>query len=277
LQPSASVQENHQGCDECENGYSCGDESGKREPGELAETAQQSGTPTDSDADGYEHSWAHEKYGDAVDASGQATEQASAETGNENPDGTMPMDKFGYEADHAESGQWNDPSDATSDESGNNQPESQVRSESAGGVMPDGASLEEGRNGESGADDATPEDAASAEERSIGDEMFAGFPEKSSIRTDQKLLAETAGQNDRGVVSELGNDSWETGDLTAPRHTILSGMVSVASALRDCVTVTARAWISAVTSLDWRALLDRGERAVAAVSEPVTDDAVLDR
>jgi hypothetical protein len=277
LQPSAVAEENHQGCDECEYGYSCANESEKREPGELAEAAEQSGTPTDSDADGYEHSWTHEKYGNAVDASGQATEQATEETGNEDSDGSMPMDKFGNEADHSESGQWKDSSHATPAESGNDQGESQMRSESTDAVMPNGANLNQGRNGGTDTDDAASEDTASEDERSIGNEMFAGLPGKPSIRPDQAILTETAGQNDDDMVSEPGDDRWEVGDRTAQEYTISSGMVSVASAMRDRLLATVRAWIAAATSLDWQALPDRGEQAAAALSDRMTDDGPLDR
>jgi hypothetical protein len=236
------------------------DESGKREPGKLVETAKPSGNPTDSDAEGYEHSWTHEKYGNSVDASGQATEQASEESGDESPEHRA--ERFGNAADRSAAGHGMDRPDATPDESGNDQGESQLQSGAAGSVMPDGASLEEDRNGETGLDEAVPAHAEAGPVQSSGNASLAGLP--GNHRT------EVNGQDGDEMVSEPGDVGRHGSDLTGVQHTISSGMVS-ATALLDRCKAAVRPLRSLPAGLDWRALLLYGEKAVTAMGDRPAD------
>ena len=232
------------------------DESGKREPGELVETANPSGNPKDSDAAGYEHSWTHEKYGNSVDASGQATEQASEEIGDETPEHRA--ERFGNAADSSAAGHGMDRPDATPDESGNDEGKSQLQSGAAGSVMPDGASLEEDRNGETGLDEAVPARAEAGPVQSSGNASLAGLPGSHGT--------EVNGQDDGEMVSEPGDVSRHGSDATGLQHTISSGMVS-ATVLLDRWKAAVRPLRSLPAGLDWRALLLYGEKAVTAMGD----------
>ena len=229
------------------------DESGKREPGELVETANPSGNPKDSDAAGYEHSWTHEKYGDA---SGQATEQAPEEIGDETPEHRA--ERFGNAADSSAAGHGMDRPDATPDESGNDEGKSQLQSGAAGSVMPDGASLEEDRNGETGLDEAVPARAEAGPVQSSGNASLAGLPGNHGT--------EVNGQDDGEMVSEPGDVSRHGSDATGLQHTISSGMVS-ATVLLDRWKAAVRPLRSLPAGLDWRALLFYGEKAVTAMGD----------
>jgi hypothetical protein len=233
------------------------DESGKREPGSVAETAESRDVPTDSNADGYEHSWTHEKYGNSVDASGQATEQAAEEIGDETSE--HGADRFGSGAENSAASHGMDRLDATPNQSGNDQGKSQSPHAAAGNVRPNGASLEEDCNEEANGDEAMPDRAVAGPARSSGSTSIAGLP---GIHDTEVAGAE----DEEDVVSETGDDSRQHSDLTDVPHAISSGMASV-TALLDRCKAAVRPLQSLPAGLDWRSLLLYGEKAVTAMGD----------
>ena len=167
------------------------------------------------------------------------------------------------------------------------------RGGAAGNVMPDGASLDGDRNGETGLDEAVPAPAEAAPGQSSGGALSAGLPGNHSMEVMEQ-------DDDEAVVSEPGEDSRPNSDLTGQRQTISSGMVSATTALLDrlilCAgrnetirnmmervrvitdrsqfTAAVRSWVLMPAGLDWRLLVLYGQKALTAMGERPADDSV---